>query len=87
MVIECSARVNKSGVHGIKLGKIPKNIAALLRIEASIQDLCVEAIMKESRELAITCLAIDVNCGSFNMAEAIFNEMFEIQKQFLPNFK
>lgn len=87
LVIECSARVDKSGIHGIKLGNIPKNIAALLRIEASIQDLCVEAIIKESRELAITCLAIDVNCGSFNMAEAIFNEMIEIQKQYLPNFK
>ena len=87
LVIECSAIVNKEGIHGVKLGEIPKNIAAILRIEASIQDLCVDAILKESKDLAIACIAIDVNCGSFKMAEAIFNEMTELQKEYLPNFK
>ena len=87
LVIECSGYVNKEGVHGIKLGNIPKSIAALLRIEASIQDVCVEAILKKSKDLAITCLAMDVNCKSFKMAEAIFNEMIELQKKYLPNFK
>ena len=46
LVIECSGTVNKDGIKGLKLGKIPKNIATILRIEASIQDLCVEAIVK-----------------------------------------
>jgi len=87
LVIECSGTVNKNGIHGVKLGNIPKNIAAILRIEASIQDLCVEAILQESRQLAIDCIAIDVNCGSFEIAETIFNEMMEVQKNYLPNFK
>jgi alpha-galactosidase len=87
LIIECSAYVNKDGFHGVKLGYIPKSVAALLRIEASIQDVCVEAILKESKELAIACLAMDVNCGSFEMAEAIFNEMNRIQKEYLPKFK
>ncbi len=87
LVIECSATVDKTGLHGVKLGKIPANIAALLRIEASIQDVCVEAILKESKDLAIACIAMDVNCGSFEMAENIFNEMVELQRDYLPNFK
>jgi alpha-galactosidase len=87
LVIECSGIVSKDGIHGVKLGKIPKGIAAILRIEASIQDLCVEAILKESKELALVSLATDVNCGSFEMAEAIFNEMMEVQKEYLPHFK
>lgn len=87
LVIECSGVVDKEGVHGIKVGCIPKNIAALLRTEASIQDVCVEAILKESKDLAIACLAMDINCGSFEMAEDIFNEMFELQKKYLPNFR
>jgi len=87
LVIECSAKVNKEGLHGVKLGTIPKNIAAILRIEASIQDLCVEAILTESKDLAIACLAIDANCGSFKMADAIYEEMCELQKKYLPNFK
>jgi len=87
LVIECTGKVNKEGIHGIKVGNIPKTIAALLRIEASIQDVCVEAILAESKDLAIDCLAMDVNCGSFKMAEAIFNKMYDLQKDYLPNFK
>jgi len=41
LIIECSGIVNKEGIRGIKLGNIPKGIAALLRIESSIQELIV----------------------------------------------
>ena len=87
LIIECSAVINKDGAHGVNLGPLPKNIAALLRIEASIQDLCVDAVLKRSKDIAIACLAIDPNVGSFEVAENIFNEMFELQKSYLPNFK
>jgi len=87
LVVEVPVTVNKDGVHGVKLGKIPKNIAALLRIEASVQDVCVEAILKKSKELAITALAIDPNLGNFEKAEALFNEMSELQSEFLSYFK
>jgi len=87
LVIEGPVIVDKDGVHGVKFGNLPKNIAALLRIEATIQDLCVEAVLKRSKELALACLAIDPNVGSFEMAESIFNEMYELQKKYLPQFK
>lgn len=87
LVIEGPVIVDKDGVHGVKIGNLPKNIAALLRIEATIQDLCVEAVLKRSKELAITCLALDTNVGSFEMAENIFNEMCELQKKYLPKFR
>ncbi|MFX1345185.1 MAG: hypothetical protein ACFFAI_08745 [Promethearchaeota archaeon] len=87
LVIECSATINRDGIHGIKIGTIPKSIAALLRIEASIQDVTVDAVLKESKDLAIASLAMDVNCGNFEMAEAIFNEMIRVQKDYLPKFR
>jgi len=87
LIIECSAVINKEGAHGVNIGPLPKNIAALLRIETSIQDLCVNAALKRSKDIAIACLAIDPNVGSFEVAENIFNEMFELQKSYLPNFK
>lgn len=87
LVIECTGKINRKGIHGIKLGKIPSSIATPLRIEASIQDLCVEAILKESKDLAIACIAMDVNCGSFTMAERIYDEMYKLQKDYLPKFK
>jgi len=87
LILECSANVNKDGVQGLKLGMLPKNIAAILRIEASVQDLCVEAILKKSKELAIACLAIDPNVGSIEMAEKIFNDMKERQSKYLSYLK
>ncbi|MFW9821579.1 MAG: hypothetical protein ACFFE4_01505 [Candidatus Thorarchaeota archaeon] len=87
LIIECSATVNKSGIYGVKLGKIPKSIETILRIEAAIQDLCIEAILQESKQLAINCLANDVNCGSYEIAEAVFEEMLQVQKDYLPKFK
>ncbi len=86
LILECSAIVDKDGVKGLKIGDLPKNIATMLRIEASIQDLCVDAVLKKSKENAIACLAIDPNVGSFEMADNIFNEMMEKQKDFLPKF-
>ena len=87
LVIEGPAIVDKEGVHGIKIGNIPKNIAALLRIEATVQDLCIEAVLNRSKDLAIASLAIDPNVGSFEKADKIFNEMCSLQKDFLPRFK
>ncbi len=87
LVLECSVRVDKDGVHGIKIGNIPKTIASILRIEASVQDLCVEAILNKSKELAITSLAIDPNVGSFGKAEKMFNEISKLQSNYLSYFK
>jgi alpha-galactosidase len=87
LVIECSVKVDKSGVHGIKLGNIPKSIASILQIEAAVQNLCVEAILQKSSELAITSLAIDPNVGNFKKAEAIFEEITSLQHEYLSYFK
>ncbi|MFX1498080.1 MAG: hypothetical protein ACFFBH_11180 [Promethearchaeota archaeon] len=75
LILECSAIVSREGVYGVRIGEIPKQIEAILNIEAILQDLCVEAILKKSKELAINCLALDPNVGNFEMAESIFNEM------------
>jgi alpha-galactosidase len=87
LVVEVPITVNKDGVHGIKIGKIDKGIAALLRIEASVQDVCVDAIINKSKQQAINALAIDPNVGSFEKAEAMFNEMLKLQKEHLAYLK
>jgi alpha-galactosidase len=86
LIIEGPAMVDATGVKGVKVGKLPVNIAALLRIEASIQDLCVEAILKRSKSLAINCLAIDPKVGSIQIAQQIYDEMVQLQRDYLPRF-
>jgi len=87
LIIECSATVDADGLHGAKIGKIPKDLNVLLGREASTQDLCINAINKKSKQMAINCLAMDVNCGSFKIAEKVFNKMMELQRDYLPEFK
>ncbi|MHA1110161.1 MAG: family 4 glycosyl hydrolase [Promethearchaeota archaeon] len=87
LVIETPAWIDGDGIHGIEIGDLPKNIAGLLRIEATIQDLCVEAILQKSKSLAINCLAMDTKVGSVDMAEKIFDDLYEQQKEFMPEFK
>lgn len=87
LVVEVPVTVDKDGVHGVKIGKIDEGIAALLRIEASVQDVCVDAVLTKSKKQAITAIAVDPNVGSFVAAEKIFTEMQEKQKEFLDYLK
>lgn len=81
LVVECPAIVNKTGVHGVKLGEYPKGIASLLRIEASVQDLVIEAILTKSKDIALQALLADPNVGSTTKAEQFLNIMLELQKE------
>jgi len=47
----------------------------------------VEAILKESKSLAIASLAIDTKVDGLKMAENIYNELFDLQRDYLPDFK
>ncbi len=87
IVVETPAWIDGEGIHGVVQGDLPKNIAGLLRIEATIQDLCVDAIMQKSKAKAINCLAMDTKVGSVKMAEQIFEDLYSLQKDYLPNFQ
>ena len=80
LVVECPAIVNKEGLKGIQLGDYPKGLAALLRNQASVQDLVVEAILKKSKEIAFQALLLDPTIDNAKKAEEMFEEMMEINK-------
>jgi alpha-galactosidase len=86
LVVECPVTVDKNGVHGVKLGKMPKGIAALMNTQASVQDLCVEAALKGSRELALQALLADPVVDSLRSAEKMLDEILELQREHLPLF-
>ena len=83
LVVECPAIVNKHGVKAIKLGDYPKGLAALLRNEASVQDLVVEAILKKSKEIAFQALLLDPTINNASKAKEIFDEMIKINEGYI----
>jgi len=84
LVIEGPAIINKNGVNGIKLGNIPKGLAGLMRNQASVQDLTVEAAIKKDKNIALQALLVDPVIESLDQAEVILNEMIDLQGKYLP---
>ena len=83
LVVECPAIVTKKGLNAIKLGDYPKGLAALLRNQASVQDLVVEAIIKKSKEIAFQALLLDSTIANATKAEEMFEEMLELNKDYI----
>jgi alpha-galactosidase len=80
LVVEVPAIVNKQGLKAVKVGEYPKGLAALLRNQASVQDLIVEAIIKKSKEIAFQALLLDPTIKSASKAEEMFEEMLKVNK-------
>jgi len=83
LVVECPAIVNKDGLHGVPLGEYPKGLAALLRTQASVQDLVVEAILTKSKKVALQALLADPVINSTSQAKNILESMLKLQKKFI----
>jgi len=83
LVVECPAIVNKKGLKAIKLGDYPKGLAALLRNQASVQDLVVEAILKKSKDIAFQALLLDPTIDNASKAEEMFEEMIKINQDYI----
>jgi alpha-galactosidase len=83
LVVECPAIVTKNGLKAIKLGDYPKGLAALLRNQASVQDLVVEAILKKSKEIAFQALLLDPTIDNASKAEEMFEEMLKVNQNYI----
>jgi alpha-galactosidase len=83
LVVECPAIINKNGATGVKLGEYPKGLAALLRTQASVQDVLVEAILTKSKDMLLQALLVDPVIETYWQANHILNEMLKLQKKYL----
>lgn len=83
LVVECPAIVNKDGLTGVPLGEYPKGLAALLRTQASVQDLVVEAILTKSKKVALQALLADPVINSTSQAKNILESMLKLQKKYI----
>jgi alpha-galactosidase len=83
LIVECPAIVTGSGINGIKLGDYPKGLAALLRNQASVQDLVVEAALTGSKENVLKALLADPVVNSASQAKKILEEFLIKQSDYL----
>ncbi|MBD3256059.1 MAG: alpha-glucosidase [Candidatus Lokiarchaeota archaeon] len=83
LVVECPAIVNKEGLQGLELGEYPKGIAALIRIQAAVQDLTVDAILQKSKELVLQALLADPVIETYWEAKNILEEVLRLEADYI----
>ena len=87
MVIEVSAYVDGEGIHGRQMQPLPEAIAAMIRTQASIHQLVIDAYKEESRNKLLQAILLDPTMSSYYNAVCALNEMCELQKDILPPLK
>ena len=83
IVVEVPATVDKSGVHGVPLGKLPHGLAGLLYNQVAIHDMTAEAILTGSRQVVLQALLVDPIVHSKRAAEETLDTMLEVQADYL----
>jgi alpha-galactosidase len=85
--VPCFADV--SGIHPTHVGDLPPHLAAVNRSNIAVQELTVEAATSGDREAAFHAIALDPLTAavcSLEEIQAMVNEMFEAEAQWLPQF-
>lgn len=88
-VVEVACLVDKKGVQPTYFGSLPTHLAALDAQHMAFHDLVATAVLEEDREAAVHALMIDpLTSAVLSLGEirALFEEMVEAQRPYLPDF-
>lgn len=83
-VVEVPATADSSGIHPQTVQPISEPVAAIMRTQYSIHALVTEAFRTGSRKLILQALLLDPVVNSISAAEALLDDMLELQKDYLP---
>ena len=83
LAVEVPVMLDAHGVHPMSLGPLPDGIAKLLLMQASCQQLAVDAAIHGSKELALQALLIDPVMNSAVAAEKILDELWQYNRPYI----
>jgi alpha-galactosidase len=83
IAVEIPATVDKDGVHGIQMGRLPSGFLGLLRNQVAVHDLTAEAILEKSRTAALQALLVDPIVTRYNGMEEMLDTMIHYQEKWL----
>ena len=83
LAVEVPIVADAVGVHPVSLGPLPGPVAKLLSIQASVQQLSVEAAVCGSKEIALQALLIDPVINSTTAAARLLDELWEINRPYI----
>jgi alpha-galactosidase len=83
LAVEVPIMVDANGIHPCSIGNLPEGIAKLLTMQASVQQLAVDAAVNASKELALQALLVDPVVNSTEAADKILEELWEINNEYI----
>ncbi|MGC9468396.1 MAG: alpha-glucosidase [Anaerolineae bacterium] len=83
VAVEVPAIVDGRGVHGVELGELPKGFAGLLQNQVAVCDLTAEAVLHQSKQLALQALLVDPVVDKVGSAERMLETMIDFQRRYL----
>lgn len=84
LVVELPAVATGDGLHPEQMAPLPEGIACLIRTQASIHKLLVEAFAEGSKEKLLQCVLLDPTVDSYRGAVKMVDEMLKLQQDLLP---
>lgn len=87
IVVEVPATVDKTGIHGVPMGRLPGGYAGLLMNQVAVHDLTAEAILRKSKALALQALLVDPIVHQYNRVEEMLDTMIAYQEKWLGYLK
>ncbi len=87
LAVEVPATVDKNGVHGIPMGRLPSGFLGLLNNQVAVHDLTAEAILKKSRQAALQALLVDPVVNQYHGIEEMLDTMIAYQEKWLGYLK
>lgn len=86
-IVEVPIMVDRAGVQGVKVGRLPEAIAALCHRQIAIQNLLVQAYQERSRQLLLQALTLEPVVDDLKRAKEMMELMLRVQSEHLPEMK
>jgi alpha-galactosidase len=84
MVVEVPGVADADGLRACRMEPLPEAIAAMLRVQASIHKLIVEAFAEQSKDKLIQAVLLDPTVDGYRRAVEMVDEMCRLQADILP---
>ncbi len=87
--VEVPCLVDHNGVQPTRIGKLPVQLAALMRTNINVQELVVEALLKEKREHVYHAAMLDPHTAAvldIEQIHAMVDELLIAHRPYLPEF-
>ncbi|MCS7120739.1 MAG: hypothetical protein RMJ07_05970 [Nitrososphaerota archaeon] len=89
-IVEVPGYFDKGRIRGVKVGKLPRDIAKIVDVPASNQRNIVEAALRGDKDLLLKALLKDPMCSFIEdpgLIEDMMNVMLYYQRKWLPRFE